>query len=235
MASPSTHTDALDAKPILSFLGLPNDYSPSPADAPIEFLNQHLFQLPPDILRRFSAVTTPRQRTVIAHVRNRRFKYAHSDPLELQFVSARREWPELWEGRERRGQEEGREEKEWVEKEFLGGSVRSHVGKLGALLGDYEEEREGERVRMARREQVMHEEFVPEEDESSDEDEEPVPDAAEPESTEEAQTLFQRRIRERFIYGQLQTDLYDRVDWDDSLDGNGQDAEERWFDDEEEG
>ncbi|TFY83057.1 hypothetical protein EWM64_g955 [Hericium alpestre] len=231
MASP----DSFDAKPILSYLALPPNYTPSPADAPIDFLERHLYQLAPEILRRFSSITTPRQRAVLAAVRNRRFRFVNADPKELSLTFAKRQWPELWEGRERRGQVEGQEEKDWAEKEFLGGGVKSHVGKLGSLLGGYEEEREAERIRSVRREQAMHDEFIPEEDDESDEEEdESAPVPPEPESLEEIQGVFLRRIRERFIYGLLSTDLYDSVDWDDTWDGNNQDDEDRWFAEEEE-
>ena len=44
----------------------------------------------------------------------------------------------------------GKEEEEWASKQFLDGK-KMHVGKLGPLLGGYEEEREAERVRTIRR------------------------------------------------------------------------------------
>ena len=188
---------------ILSYLGLPDDYSPSPSQAPIEFVVQHFHQLPPELLRHFSFVTTPRQRSTVAAVRNRRFRFALTDPPELRFTAARSQWPTLWDGRERRGQDEGREEKELVENAFLGGGSKPYVGKLGALLGDYEEEREAERVRVIRRQEAMHEEFVPEEDESSDEEDVSTVEE-ELEASGDSQALFQRRIRERFIYGLLE-------------------------------
>jgi hypothetical protein len=47
--------------------------------------------------------------------------------------------------------------------------------------------------------------FVPEED--SDEDEEGPAYIQEQETFEETKTLFERRIRERFIYGQLEVGL----------------------------
>ncbi|KAK0490887.1 hypothetical protein IW261DRAFT_1325463 [Armillaria novae-zelandiae] len=227
---------------ILSFLGLPLDesYHPSPTAEPINFLKRHLHHLPPHLVAQFSSVTTPKQRAAIPTVRNRRLKYAESEPTDLSFTAARSTWPTLWEGRERRGIEEGKDEKDWAQQEFLHGSTK-HVGKLGDLLGGYEEEREAERVRTIRREETAKEEFIPEEDESdSDEDESEQVSSAlanlEFESEGDQQMYFMRRIKERFIYGLLQNINYDAVDWDESLDTeNDREAEERWFDDEEEG
>ncbi|THH05911.1 hypothetical protein EW146_g9772 [Bondarzewia mesenterica] len=227
--------------PILSWLGLKSDFEPAPSRAPIEFLTQHFSKLPPHLLKHFSAITTPRQRSLISAIRNRRFRFASTDPLELRFSAARSQWPTLWDGRgERYGGEEAREEKEWVEHEFLGGSMRPHVGKLGVLLGDYEEEREAERVRTIRRQHAA-EDFVPEEDESDEEEEEEEEEGeagatpmGENESVEDSQALFQRRIRERFIYGLLETDLYETVDWEEKWDDDDRDAEDRWFEEEEE-
>lgn len=83
------------------------------------------------------------------------------------------------------------------------GSLKPHVGKLGMLLGGYEEERESERVRSIRRAQAEALESLPEEDESSDEDGEEQP-LEEEESSEDVQSWFIRRIREQFIYGLLE-------------------------------
>ncbi|KAI0050173.1 hypothetical protein FA95DRAFT_1487706 [Auriscalpium vulgare] len=226
MSSANEYND----KTALSYLGLPPDHSPSPATEPLVFLSQHLRQLPPHLLLYFSSVTTPRQRSSLALVRNRRYKYTASSPSELGFSEAKHEWPMLWEGRERRGLDEGQEEKEWAERNFLDGGKKQAVGKLGALLAEMEEEREADRVRMIRR-AAAQDDFVPEEDEeSSDEEmEEEIP-PEEPESAEEAQAMFLRRVRERFIYGLLPTDIYDKVDWDDSWDEDDRDAEDRWFD-----
>ncbi|KAI0065938.1 hypothetical protein BV25DRAFT_1616127 [Artomyces pyxidatus] len=202
MTSPNVY----DGTTLLSYLGLPLDYTPAPGNEPIPFLTKHLHQLPPHLLFYFSTVTTPQERSVLPSVRNRRFKFSNSDPPELRLSEAKRQWPTLWEGRERRGQEEGRQEREWAEKEFLDGKIKSHVGKLAALLGDYEEEREAERVRNVRREQAIaaEDEFVPEEDESSDEEIEGDLPQDDPAVTEDAEEVFTRRIRERFIYGLLE-------------------------------
>jgi len=138
----------------------------------------------------------------------------------------------LWQGRERRGQEEGLEEKEWVEKEFLQGSTK-HVGQLGRLLGDFEEEREAERVRALRRTEA---EFEPEEDTDSDEDIQLESAVADEESVEDAKRSFERLVKERFIYGLLEGINYDEFDWDDQFDVDGdREAQERWFDDDDGG
>jgi len=78
-------------------------------------------------------------------IRNRRFNFTQSNPPDLSFSVAKRRWPQLWEGTERirdeEAREEAREEKEWAETGFLGGEGRVFVGKLGTLLGGYEEAR----------------------------------------------------------------------------------------------
>ncbi|CCM04048.1 uncharacterized protein FIBRA_06207 [Fibroporia radiculosa] len=222
---------------VLSYLGLPVDYQPSPDTQPLQFLAAHLRQLPPQLLPQFSSTTTPKQRSSIPAIRNRRLRYTASNPQELNFESAKANWPTLWPGRERPGQQRGDDEREWAEKFFLGSSLKPHVGKLGMLLGGYEEEREAEHVRSLRRAQAEELESLPEEDESSDEEEgeEPLPLPDEEEPYEDSRTLFLRKIKERFIYGLLESVDYDKVDWDDSWDAdNDRDAEERWFDAEEE-
>jgi len=239
---------AFDKGPSLRYLGLPQDYLPSPEDDPIGFLSKHVAQLPPHILAHYSYITTPKQRTPIVAIRNRRLRYANGNPPELLFESARNSWPDLWQGRERRGVEEGNDERLWAQQRFLDGD-RQHIGKLGSLLADYEEEREAERVRNIRRSRVrVQDDFVPEEDSDSDEG---VPTDPPPqESDEDTREWFERRIRERFIYGLLdvgdelrlilsiifignvQNIDYDQVDWNESLSADDdRDAEERWFDD----
>lgn len=192
-------SEAFDKSLVLKYLGLPGDYSPPPEDDPIGFLNKHLSQLPPNILRHFSYITTPKQRTLLVPIRNRRFRYVNSCPPELRFVVARNSWPELWQGRERRGMEEGNEERLWAQSEFLDGALQ-HVGKLANLLGDYEEEREAERVRSLRRRAMSDDSsFVPEEDSEDEEESKNIE-----ETDEQIRALFERRIRERFIYGLLE-------------------------------
>lgn len=243
-----------DEGPSLKYLGLPQDYTPSPTTQPIEFLEQHLTHLPPNIVSHYGLITTPKQRTVIPAIRNRRLQYTLTAPVELSFVRARNSWPHLWEGRLEPGVEEAREEKTWVEEEFLAGNP-THIGKLPGLLRDFEEERENERVRTLRRVRES-EELVPEEDSDSDEEDEDEdeedeePPSSEPsdlETDRERQATFERRIKERFIYGlldvssfsfnirersyaQIQTIDYDKIDWDESLDlDDDREAQERWF------
>ena len=186
---------AFDKLLSLKYLGLPENYTPSPDTDPIAFLKQFLFQLPPHLLLHFSYITTPKQRTVITPIRNRRLHYTNKNPPELRFESARNAWPDLWQGKERRGVQEGNEERVWAQRDFLLGT-RQHIGKLANLLANYEEEREAERVRTTRRNRV-EDDFIPEEDSDSDDD---VPASGDETETQES---FERLIRERFIYGLL--------------------------------
>jgi hypothetical protein len=196
---------SFDESPVLSYLGLPNPYDPSPRTDPITFLLKHLKELPPHLLAHFTSITTPKQRTIIPTIRNRRLKHTCTDPSELSFASAKYTWPSLWQGREPFGLDRGKEEEEWVQTSFLEGSTK-HVGKLGSLLGGYEEAREAERVRGLRRQATVEQDFIPEEDSESGEDESddlstfPV---TESEAMEEAKVLFERLVKERFIYGLL--------------------------------
>ncbi|KAF8272507.1 hypothetical protein EI94DRAFT_1566176 [Lactarius quietus] len=220
---------SFDSNAILSYLQLPPDYSPSPTTAPIPFLSKHIHQLPSHLLHLFSTITTPQQRTAVLVIRNRRFNFAQSDPPTLRVFPARQLWPELWESPGEIGQEPRREEEEWADTAFLGGKRKPFVGRLGALLGEYEEERQMERARRAR---YAHQEvFVPEEDESGDDQGSGSIEPEVPESTQAVQEIFLRRVRERLIYGQLEWDFYDQLDWDDSWDRQDRDAEDRWFDD----
>ncbi|KAL9712966.1 hypothetical protein Ac2012v2_004207 [Leucoagaricus gongylophorus] len=218
------HPD-FDHKIALAYLGLPLDYEPSPTTSTIQFLRKHLSQLPPNIVCKFSSITTPKVRTTLTPIRNRRLRYVNTHPSELDFVSARHRWPELWEGRERRGAEEGLEEKRWVWEEFLKGEEK-HVGKLASLLGGYEEEREAERIRAVRRE-LAETTTTPEEEVETESE-----DAGEEESEEEKRRSFERIIRERFIYGLLPGVDYDEVDYDENLDvEDDRETQDRWFDD----
>jgi len=224
----------------LRYLGLPQDYTPCPEKEPILFLKTHLGHLPPHIAVYFSKVATPKQRAAIPTIRNRRLRYVNSKPADLSFDVARRTWADLWGGRERAGVEGGQEERDWVERDFLSGTEK-HLGKLGHLLAEYEEEREAERVRALRWSQPVYDDFVPEEDNDSDDGGGPEP----VENEEEKRESFERTIKERFIYGLLDVSEktciklqlivqridYDIVDWDELLDDN-RDAEERWFDEE---
>lgn len=202
------------ASSALSYLGLPDDYSPSPEEQPLDFLTKHFCELPPHLLSHFSANTTPKQRSAIPAIRNRRHAYVDSNPLELSFASAKASWPILWPGREPPGREQGEDEREWAEQLFMGSSLKPHIGKLGMLLAGYEAERSAEHVRAQRRAAMDELDRVPEEEESDDDDEEeeegkeeereesqpPV----EEESIENTKAWFLRRVRERFIYGLLE-------------------------------
>lgn len=190
---------------VLQYLGLPPDSSPNPETQPLHFLSQNIRILPQNLLLKFSENTTPKERTSISTIRNRRFKYSETNPEDLRFESAISEWPTLWKGTERRGQAEGRDEKKWAEKEFMGGTIKQHVGQLGRLLAEYEEDRGAERFREERRSQAAAEPFVPEEDDDESDEEEVAPiREEEPESPEQARTSFERLIREKFIYGLLE-------------------------------
>ncbi|KAJ7490398.1 hypothetical protein B0H11DRAFT_2010401 [Mycena galericulata] len=219
--------------PIRSYLGLPPDSQPDPKTNPINFLTLHISKLPPHLLLLFSDITTPKDRSRIPVIRNRRLKYVNANPPELQLSAARSTWPLLYEGSQgRRGQQEADEEKDWVANDFLRGLTK-HVGKLGSLLGGYEEEREAERFRSLRRGRAEAE-FVPEEE--SDSDDEEVSARDEQITDEESKASFERLIRERFIYGLLEDMEYNKVDWNETLDDDDdREAEERWFDEEEEG
>ncbi|KAJ7178977.1 hypothetical protein C8R46DRAFT_1187465 [Mycena filopes] len=218
---------------LLNYLALEPDYQPSPSTKPIEFLTLHIQQLPTHLLLASFSDVAPKDRSRVAAIRNRRLKYLASDPPELQFSNARSTWPLLYDGQGRCGQQEGDEEKDWVANDFLQGLTK-HVGKLGTLLGGYEEEREAERFRTLRRERAEAAEFVPEEESDSDDEEveasvsrqEPIPD-------DDAKASFERLIRERFIYGLLEETDYNKVDWDENLDDD-REAEARWFDEEDE-
>ncbi|KAI9574670.1 hypothetical protein HD554DRAFT_2166136 [Boletus coccyginus] len=217
------HHDARDFREcaILSYIGLPPEYEPRPSSSPIEFLQKHLHLLPPHLIVGFSSITTPKQRSVIAAIRNRRLAYTETKPKQLAFAEARNRWPHLWSGRGRYGQEAAQEEREWAERGFLGGGTQQ-VGKLGALLADYEEEREAERIRQVRR-QGVREEFVPEEEGSEGE----TSDV----EVEESPEAFERRIKELFIYGMLEGADYGLVDWSEQYDVDSKD--EGYFDDSE--
>lgn len=125
-----------------------------------------------------------------------------SSPTELSLTNAKSMWPALWEGRERPGTEQAKEEREWAARHFLGDG-KQKVGNLGSLLGDYEEERESERVRTIRRQRAEYIESLPEEDESDSEDEE-VPEDPDPSEVEQS---FVRSVREQFIYGFLEVSV----------------------------
>ena len=111
--------------------------------------------------------------------------------------------------------EVGRDEKIWAERGFLDGE-KQHVGKLGGLLGGYAEEREAERMRAERRERAAREaeEFIPEEDSESDEDEDDAMNVTTQDpgpSPFEEKIYFERLIKEKFIYGLLDVSQLHRL------------------------
>ncbi|KAI6047457.1 hypothetical protein EDC04DRAFT_2876475 [Pisolithus marmoratus] len=177
---------------------------PLPSRSPVEFLHKFLHQIPPHLITSFASVTTPKERSLIPEVRNRRLRYTETAPKQLELESAKARWPYLWSGREQYGKRAAEDEKEWASKNFLDG-MPQQVGKLGSLLGEYEEEREAER-RHGRMQQTM------------------------PESPEELRTDFERRIKELFIYGLLEGADYDLCDWSEQYDIYD---EEGWFNEEE--
>ena len=244
---------------VLKYLGLPKDYEPSPVTQAAEFLAQHMRSLPQDLLVLFSPHINAKQRTVLPAIRNRRLCYFDSSPLEFQMPGAKATFSSLWPGPVGTlrdvAQREAKDEKDWADKEFMEGRTEGRqVGKLGELLGTWTEEREAERARDLRRLQREAEEAIPEEEEDTDDEEASAPAAQEELSPQEAEELFRRRLKERFIYGLLDVRVlsirawffrlklafyqavdYDTVDWDEKWDSDlDRDEEERWFDDEEE-
>lgn len=200
-------TSKSDLNIVIKYLGLPQNYDPSPSKAPLEFLKLHLRHLPPEHLCLFSSYITTKQRTDIPAIRNRRLRYVESEPSDFSTSTARETWPTLWQGlvAPDYGRGEANEEKEWAEKDFLPGKEKQ-LGKLGDLLRAYEEERGAERARAVRRKQREFEESLPEEDEDTDDEDDLVGGSVPPEeelSPLEAEALFKRRLKERFIYGLL--------------------------------
>jgi hypothetical protein len=204
MASSSSLSDFdFDTTTVLTYFGLLEDYHLTLAAVPVAFLTKHIHQLPSHVSHRFSAITTPQQRTTVVLIRNRRFDFAQSNPAELSFSVAKRRWPQLWEGSElimhEEAREKAQEEKEWAESAFLSGG-QAFVGKLGTLLGEYEEERHLEHAPQARR--GRRDLLIPEEDQSSDDGSRPGTPESEP--VQDLQESFLRQVRERFIYGRLE-------------------------------
>jgi hypothetical protein len=82
----------------------------------------------------------------------------------------------------------------------LDGETKQHVGRLDALLGDYEEEREAERVRNLRRERAQREAALPEDVEADSDEEELANSPPEEPPTDEEVKRDLNLIKERFIY-----------------------------------
>jgi len=207
-----------DAQIILKYLDLPPSYSPSPSSDPKSFLEAHIHQLPPNLLARFASALDIHERSSLPVIRNRRTQYVQSAPGEYTFEGARKRFPDLWEsialasgGSASRvdvrvaAREGAEDEKRWVEREFLGGT-RGQVGKLGTLLGGYEEERVAEQERGERRERAKQREIEKETEEEFEEssDEEVLTLPPDPEDLAQARETFTRLVKERFIYGLLE-------------------------------
>ncbi|KAG8937082.1 hypothetical protein FRC02_006282 [Tulasnella sp. 418] len=179
-----------DPTPILRYLSLPKDYVPSPAEQPLEFLKAHLVQLPPQLLQPFSLLLTPRQRTTLMRIKNRRSTFVQSpEGLEkLGWQEARKENPVAYEtfmidlvgvtGRPlidvegevdkqreaRKGELEGIEESDWVQSNFMGGATAFHrhvgEGKFERLMAVFEEERQAVYQREQQQKVRQHQEQI---------------------------------------------------------------------------
>lgn len=211
---------------VLRYLSLPVVYSPKPSEAPVQFLRQHLPNLPPSLLQhRFAPLLSPLARTVLPAIRNRRLAYHSSAPPIFKFSVSRNKWVDIWDEiapssvLQENWREEtantGREEEQWAERSFLGD--REVVGdrkRLGKLLGGYEEERVGDenrqlrshrmRERRAREErelEALQNEPDLEEEESGDDDDDD--ERMSSVDNVQLQRIFERLIKERFIDGRL--------------------------------
>ncbi|QRV72785.1 hypothetical protein RhiJN_00799 [Ceratobasidium sp. AG-Ba] len=243
-------SSSFDGAAILKYLALDADYDPSPTENPIEFLKRHMLQLPPHILVLFSQnpKATPRARTSVPAVKNRRCNYAVGEPRALDPDVLSKTDPEVWDivNEERpQGQaiqrpaaperdEDVEDERAWADREFQG----SHIGKIGELLAELEGERARERLRTIRRQAAVarqrREETEEEFDESSDEEEEEGDATGVAGHINGPERDLRRLVRERFISGLLKEFNYDTVDWDEKWDPDDRDSEDRWFDEEEE-
>ena len=206
-----------DAQIILKYLDLPPSYSPSPSSDPKSFLEAHIHQLPPNLLARFATALDIHERSSLPVIRNRRTQYLQSAPTEYTFEGARKRFPDLWESIAlasgdstprvdiRAAAREGAEdEKRWAEREFLGG-MQGKVGKLGPLLGGYEEARVANREREKRSEHTQLRERETETEEEFEESSDEEPDSPPgPEDLAQARDTFTRLVKERFIYGLLE-------------------------------
>ncbi|KAG8701629.1 hypothetical protein FRC09_005236 [Ceratobasidium sp. 395] len=212
---------AFDDAPILKYLSLDADYTPSPSENPIEFLRRHITQLPPHLLVLFSnhPSVTPRARASIPTIKNRRCYYAVEEPRALDPDVLSRTDADIWDlvNEERpQGQttqrptapepdEDVADERAWADEEFQGG-VKGHVGKIGELLAELEGERTRERQRAIRRQAAVvrarREETEEEFDESSDEEDEDEQELPQRQLDAPEKDL-RRVVRERFISGLL--------------------------------
>ncbi|KAH8830430.1 hypothetical protein DL96DRAFT_1707255 [Flagelloscypha sp. PMI_526] len=199
-------------------------------------LRSYLHILPESLLAQtFAQLLSPRRRSVVPAIRNRRLAYTNTNPSEFIFSNAKTRWPALWRGSERPGVQQAEDEHQWAKDEFMDQNTSMKVGKLPQLLRDFEEERQAERIRAIRRERAAADQFVPEEDSDSDLDSEEeegslIKMSLDSEQNEESETDFEQRIKQLFIYGLLDNANYDTVDWSDAWDvDRDKEKEEDWF------
>lgn len=128
--------DQLTVQSTLKYLGLPIDYKPAPDQEPFEFLSLHVAVLPQAYLSAFSDAVTPRQRTSIRLIKNRRTQYAvNGNPSALRWDRARRLEPYIWNSMNtgitvnptappppppRPGADAAEDEREWADSNFMG-------------------------------------------------------------------------------------------------------------------
>ncbi|CDZ98688.1 Protein of unknown function DUF2052, coiled-coil [Phaffia rhodozyma] len=260
------HITSHEISTILQYLSLPpSTILPTPA---LQFLSTHLSSLPPSLAALFSKETTPKARASIAGIRNRRFRWANqaSTPGVLRVGSGRERHPLLFDrivgsgidlhsgssyeesdtaSRGGNADEEEDDEEVWGQmKGVLGGKAK--VGKFGALMKGFEEEREGERRRGLRREEIKAERETGEEFESDsdDDDDDDGENGGEERKRREEDTfwgekgedriqVFERILKERWIDGLEDLD-YDAVDYDETWDESSTESlsQDAWFDDE---
>jgi len=227
-SKPFLSSDELDSL-VLRYLSLPETYTPNPSTLPIAFLRLHLSILPSSILQHFSFLLSPRQRTTLSAIRNRRLTYHTSAPTAFSFPIARNKWVDIWdeiapgavlqENWRDTSKSYAEDEKAWAEAAFLDGeTVAGKKSRLGRLLADYEEERVGEveranrsarlRKREARkagdREAELQDTEEEEEEEELSEDDQ---DAAPAVDNQQLKGTFERVLKERFIAGLLKVSL----------------------------
>lgn len=196
---------------------------------PLQFLNDYIGILPPQLLLPFDEITSPRERATVPAIKARRHIYATRQPVPLELTAdrARLRWPLLW---ERTGGSslppssiDVTEEERWAEEYFLPGKENAqHVKKLGGFLRGLAEEREAEEVIMAKRVERRLDQVGEEFDEDSDEDEEePKFHGIAPSEVnqEEVRRNFEKRILEMFVDGMDVSDFHDVVGIELIVDG----------------
>lgn len=139
--------DQLTVQSTLKYLGLPADYKPAPDQDPFGFLSLHIAVLPQAYLLAFAHDVTPRQRTAIRLIKNRRTQYAvNSSPSALRWDRARLLEPQIWNSMNtgtslnpaarpppppRPGADAADDEREWADSHFMGYRLTSS-GSAGA-------------------------------------------------------------------------------------------------------